>query len=105
MVVTGFCLSSGRARNSVESACNRCNPVHLMGSDEDEVGQAFDMPEKAANHHERPWLCEEYEELIQQVAAMPDPLPPWAKEVWMFSASRARRTRCLEVVQRFGSQG
>ena len=26
---------------------------------------------------ERPWLCEE---LIQHVAAIPDPLPPWAKK-------------------------
>ena len=26
---------------------------------------------------ERPWLCEE---LIQHVAAMPEPLPPWAKK-------------------------
>ena len=85
MVVTGFCLSSGKARNSVESACIRCNLVHLMDPDDevDEVGQAFDVPEQAARHHEHPWLCKEFEELIQQVAAMPDPLPPWAKKIWM----------------------
>ena len=85
MVVTGFCLSSGKARNSVESACNRCNLVHLMDSDDevDEVGQAFDAPEQAASHHEHPWLDEEFEELNQHVAAMPDPLPPWAKTIWM----------------------
>ena len=51
-----------------------------MGSDdEDEAGQAFDVPEQAASHRERPWLCEE---LVQFVAAMPDPLPPWAQKIW-----------------------
>ena len=51
-----------------------------MGSDdEDEAGQAFDVPEQAASHRERPWLCEE---LVQYVAAMPDPLPPWAQKIW-----------------------
>ena len=62
---------------------NRVNvdPFHPMGSDdEDEAGQAFDVPEQAASHRERPWLCEE---LIQNVAAMPDPLPPWAQKIWM----------------------
>ena len=56
-----------------------------MDSDDevDEVGQAFDVPEQAASNHEHPWLCEEFEELIQQVAAMPDPLPPWAEKIWM----------------------
>ena len=29
---------------------------------------------------ERPWLCEEQ---IQRVAAMPDPLPPWAEKIWV----------------------
>ena len=28
---------------------------------------------------ERPWLCE----LIQHVAALPDPLPRWAKKIWV----------------------
>ena len=51
-----------------------------MGSDdEDEAGQAFDVPKQAASHRERPWLCEE---LIQHVAAMPDPLPHLAKKIW-----------------------
>ena len=35
---------------------------------------------KAAKRCERPWLCEE---LVQHVAAMPDPLPHWAKKIWM----------------------
>ena len=51
-----------------------------MDSD-DEVDEC--LPEQAASHHEHPWLCEEFEEQIQHVAAMPDPLPPWAKMIWM----------------------
>ena len=52
-----------------------------MGSDdEDEAGQAFDVPKQATSHRERLWLCEE---LIQHVAAMPDPLPPLAKKIWV----------------------
>ena len=82
------------------------NPVHLMDSDEDEVdeiGQAFDVPEQAASHHERPWLCEEYEELIQRVAAMPDPLHPGPKRFgWIFCVTfklNKMRWSCPEIWQ------
>ena len=51
----------------------------MDSDDEDGAGQAFDVPKQAASHRERPWLCEE---LIQRVAAMPDPLPPFAQKIW-----------------------
>ena len=61
----------------------------------DEIGRAVD---------ERPWLCEE---LIQHVAAMPDPLPSWAKKIWLdflhhVQAEQAARLQSIDsAVQGF----